>query len=255
MRGSKSRHERLSMSKLPAFQFYPGDWRKDTGVQSLDYQARGVWIEILCLMHESEQRGILTLNGRAMPDEALARLLGLDEILLKQILTTLVNHGVTSRDEHTGALMSRRMVRDENLRKIRQNAGKSGGNPVLLKQKPTTHLKQKSTPSSSSSSSSSDIYCAYPRKVGRKKAEAIIQSLLAKNPESFAADLLAKTKAYADATARWPAGSEQYIPHPATWFGQERFNDDPATWERKAAGPESAKPNRINFEHDKYKSF
>lgn len=56
--------------------------------------------------------------------------------------------------------MNRRMVRDEALSKIRAESGKMGGNPVLLnqntKQKPTTRLNQKSTPSSSSSSSSSD---------------------------------------------------------------------------------------------------
>ncbi len=139
--------------KLPAFQFYPGDWRKDTGVQSLSYEARGVWFEILCLMHESERRGVLTLNGKPMPEDALARLLGIPEVLLKQILTTLLNHGVSSIEPETGALMNRRMVRDEHLRLVRSNAGKQGGNPNLLKQNTTTHLKQIPTPSVSSSSS------------------------------------------------------------------------------------------------------
>ena len=133
-------------SKLPAFQFYPGDWRKDVGVQSLDYECRGVWFEILCLMHESERRGVLILNGRAMSDESLARLLGLPEVLLKQILTKVEAAGVASREQETGALLCRRMVRDENLRKVRQNAGKQGGNPILLKQNRTTGLKQNPTP-------------------------------------------------------------------------------------------------------------
>lgn len=34
--------------------------------------------------------------------------------------------------------MSRRMVRDESLRKVRQEVGKLGGNPNLVKQNPTT---------------------------------------------------------------------------------------------------------------------
>jgi hypothetical protein len=143
--------------KLPAFQFYPADWRKDPGVQSLPYFERGIWFEILCLMHESEQRGKLILNGRPMPDEALSRLLGLDKQILTKTLTTLLEYGVASRDGQ-GVLMNRRMVNDENLRKIRQESGKKGGNPVLVKQKPTKtkkRVKQKSTPSSSSSSSSS----------------------------------------------------------------------------------------------------
>lgn len=146
--------------KRPSFQFYPADWRKDPGVQALPYHDRGVWFEIICLLHESEERGKLLLNGRPMPDDALARLLGLDKQKLNQTLSILMEFGVAQRCESTGALMNRRMVRDEALSKIRAESGKMGGNPVLLnqntKQKPTTRLNQKSTPSSSSSSSSSD---------------------------------------------------------------------------------------------------
>lgn len=156
------------MSKLPAFQFYPGDWRKDPGVQSLDYQCRGVWFEILCLMHESDNRGVLELAGRPMADDVLARLLGLDPVLLKQILTFLIEHGVASRDERTGALVSRRMVRDEKLRKIRAECGKKGGNPGLLNQISTTGVKQIPTPSSSSSASSSDSLAKSPAGAGQE---------------------------------------------------------------------------------------
>ena len=143
--------------KLPAYQFYPGDWRKDPGVQALNYHDRGVWHEMICLMHESEQRGLLILNGRPMPDEVIARLLGLDNQILTTTLTTLLTYGVASRDEETGAVMSRRMVRDEKLRQIRKECGKQGGNPNLVNQKSTTPVNQKSTPSSSSSSSKSKI--------------------------------------------------------------------------------------------------
>jgi hypothetical protein len=139
--------------KLPAIQFYPADWRKDPGIQALSYEHRGIWFEILCLMHESTQRGVLLLNGKKMPEDALARILGLDKQNLTTALTSILDVGVASVEPSSGALMSRRMVRDENLRKVRAEAGKQGGNPVLLKQNPTTRLKQKSTPSSSSSSS------------------------------------------------------------------------------------------------------
>jgi len=36
------------------------------------------------LMHESERRGELLLNGEPIPDDALARILGLDVAKLKQ---------------------------------------------------------------------------------------------------------------------------------------------------------------------------
>jgi hypothetical protein len=143
--------------RLPAFQFYPADWRKDPGVQSLDYETRGIWWEIICLLHESNERGVLLLNGNPMPEDALCRLLGLDNQKLTTALTTLLTYGVAKRRESDGALYSKRMVADENLRQIRKMAGSKGGNPLLLNQKPTTTVKQKPTPSSSSSSSNTPI--------------------------------------------------------------------------------------------------
>jgi len=149
------------VSKLPAVQFYPGDWRKDVGVQSLSFHDRGIWFEILMLMHESENRGVLTLNGKPMPEDALSRILGLDKQILTTTLSSLLGAGVASIEPETGALMNRRMVRDEELRKTRSDAGKLGGNPTLLKQNPTTQVKQilttgvKQNPTPSSSSSAS----------------------------------------------------------------------------------------------------
>ncbi len=141
--------------RLPAFQFYPADWRKDPGVQSLDYESRGIWWEIICLMHESDERGVLMLNGQPMPESALCRLLGLDNQKLTTTLTTLLTYGVARRRDSDGALYSKRMVADEKLRQTRKEAGSKGGNPVLLNQNPTTQVNQNPTPSSSSSSSSS----------------------------------------------------------------------------------------------------
>jgi len=155
--------------KLPAIQFYPGDWRKDPGVQALDYEHRGVWFEILLLMHESDQRGKLLLNGNPMPDEALARLLGLDLQKLKKIKSTLLDYGVASIDKASGALICRRMVNDEQIRRKRAEGGKKGakygkrgGRPPKNPSKTPNDDGEgvnkkplKNPPSSSSSSSSS----------------------------------------------------------------------------------------------------
>jgi hypothetical protein len=124
-------------------------------VQSLDYETRGIWFEILCLMHESDERGVLLLNGKPMPEDALCRLLGLDKQILTTALTKIVAYGVAKEREEDGAIFSKRMVHDEHIRQVRKNAGFKGGNPLLLNQKSTTGVKQKSTPSSSSSSSTS----------------------------------------------------------------------------------------------------
>ena len=33
--------------KLPAFQFYPGDWRKDPNLCRCSHAAKGVWIDMI----------------------------------------------------------------------------------------------------------------------------------------------------------------------------------------------------------------
>ena len=164
--------------KLPAMQFYPADWRKDPGVQSLDYFERGCWFEMLCVMHSPEERGVLVLNGKPMSDEIIARLLGLDKQIATTTITSLLSRGVASRRDCDGALYSRRMVRDEEIRQTRISAGKMGGNPNLVNhlvnQNPTTGVKQKPTPSSSSSSSTS----VNSRLAAEKKAERTVLNAL-----------------------------------------------------------------------------
>lgn len=68
------------------------------------------------------------------------------------------------------------------------------------------------------------IYTEYPKKVGKPDAlRAIVKAL----GTTDAATLLSKTKLYAKSRVGEDA---QFTPHPSTWFNQQRYNDDPATW-------------------------
>jgi hypothetical protein len=68
------------------------------------------------------------------------------------------------------------------------------------------------------------IYDAYPRKVGKPEGLKAIRRQLSSHSLEF---LFGCTRRYAIARA----GQDQnFTPHPATWFNQQRFNDDPATW-------------------------
>ncbi|MEJ7804346.1 MAG: hypothetical protein WKG03_00275 [Telluria sp.] len=154
-------------------QFYPADWRKDLAVQALCYHDRGVWFEMLCLMHESSERGVLLLAGQPMPEDVAARLLGLDNQTFKQTLSNLLTYGVAKLRDGDHAVFSKRMVADESLCEIRRKSGKLGGNPALLNQKVSTPVKQSPTPSSSSSSSSSDSKDT-PANAALKKASSPI---------------------------------------------------------------------------------
>ena len=112
--------------KQPAILFYVGDWRKDLAIQSMSYHHRGVWFELLLLMHTSEQRGRLTLNGRPMSNADLSSLLGMTEQDCGNVISVFLAKGVASRDQN-GAIINRRMVREEERRdKLRDNASKGG---------------------------------------------------------------------------------------------------------------------------------
>jgi biotin operon repressor len=116
--------------KLPSFQFYPGGWMKDPGLRSVSLEARGLWIDMLCLLFESGRRGYLQhATGKPVSDEQLARMTGSSSEQVSRLLQELDDSGVFSRTEH-GTIYSRRMIRDERKRKACSEAGKmGGGNP------------------------------------------------------------------------------------------------------------------------------
>lgn len=92
--------------------------------------ARGLWAEMMCIMHEAERYGSLLVNGRRIDKKQLAGLAGISEKDCISLLMELEGNGVFSRDED-GTIYSRRMRRDfEKAIKDKEN-GRGGGNPRL----------------------------------------------------------------------------------------------------------------------------
>lgn len=138
------------MSKMPAFQFYPGDWRKDANLSRASLAAKGAMIEIMCLAFECEKRGILKTGSTAWTIDEIATAIGGDFQINKNAIQELIDKKILKKDRKN-AIFSSRMCKDEKIRKVRSAAGSKGGNPILLKQK----AQQKPTPSASASSSAS----------------------------------------------------------------------------------------------------
>ena len=111
--------------KRPAFQFYPADWRKDVELQSCSMAAQGLWINVLCIAHECEPYGHLTINGRPMTSAQLGRQVGLSPKECDVLLAELFDAGAIRRTPE-GGYFSQRMVKDETLRSVRALGGKSG---------------------------------------------------------------------------------------------------------------------------------
>ena len=152
--------------KRPATQFYWSDHFRDPGIRASSFEARGLWTDLLCMMHEGEPYGHLTLGGVAPSDEDLAQMVGGSVENMTKLLAELGRKRVYSRTAE-GIIFCRRMVRDELKRQAHAEAGKMGGNPKLVDDKPRVKTKvkprdkltdenpgnQKVTPSSSSSTS------------------------------------------------------------------------------------------------------
>lgn len=142
--------------KRPAFQFYPADWRKDTALQLCSIAARGLWWEMICLMHEAEPYGHLVAAGVALDAHGLARLVGESSRDVARWLRELEQKQVYSVTE-AGIICSRRMVRDERERsdwRDRQNKHRDKARDVTPHVTPPSQASHAVLLSSSSSSSS-----------------------------------------------------------------------------------------------------
>ena len=111
---------------LPAMPFYVGDWLKCPEVRALTPEARGLWIDMLCYMWESKDRGYLMLNGKAITTKQLSRMVGIAEDLLGVLLQQLQDFAVFSVTPEN-VIFCRRMVKDEKIRRIRSEVGQKGG--------------------------------------------------------------------------------------------------------------------------------
>lgn len=145
--------------KRPSFQFYPSDWLRDTALRTCSVGARGLWIDMICYMHQGSPYGYLKVNQKVILSSNLATMCGATLDIVDGWLKELESAGVFSIDE-SGAIYSRRMIRDEEIRNSRALGGKLGGNPALINAHKVNHkvvdkVNQNPTPSSASSSSSS----------------------------------------------------------------------------------------------------
>jgi hypothetical protein len=251
--------------KRPAFQFYPGDWLRSTDLRACSVGARGLWIDMLCLMHEGNPYGYLKVGGKVIHQDNLSRMVGATFAETEGWLKELRDAGVCSTDE-AGCIYSRRMVRDEQIRLKRAAGGLLGGNPALLnggkkingKDNHPSNLQPTPAVASASASASPKkhktngrprngaadppgfgaFWTAYPRKKARQTA---VEAWLKLDPDSeLQAKILTAVSVQAqsqDWQQELQSTGGKHIPHAATWLNQRRWEDEllaPAPTERDA---------------------
>lgn len=66
--------------KRPSFQFYPADWKNNSKLRRCSEAARGAWVDVLCLLHDSDEYGVCR-----WPLDEIARAAGVPLKLLKEL--------------------------------------------------------------------------------------------------------------------------------------------------------------------------
>lgn len=111
--------------------FWPQDWQSDAALRLCSLTARGMWMEMICLMHAGTPYGHLTIGEMAISTRQLGMVTGVGEKEATKLMAELEDAGVFSRTP-AGIIFSRRMVRDKHASDVSSAAGKKGGgNPHL----------------------------------------------------------------------------------------------------------------------------
>lgn len=216
---------------LPFMKFYVRDWQADPELRMCSLEARGLWIELLCIMHNAKRRGFLeTPQGVQLDDEQTSRLIGAFKDDLYRCKAELLVHGIPSVDEETGIWYCRRMVKETLKAQKCSDAGRSGGgNPILNKENkediPDTrhHISLKETFKGGSKTDFDKFWKAYPKKKSKGQAEKAFKKI------GVDVEVIIASVEKQKQTLDWKKEGGQYIPHPATYLNARGWEDELST--------------------------
>jgi hypothetical protein len=71
----------------PSFQFYPGDWQRNAKLRRCNHAERGIWLDVMCLLHDSDlEYGVLRWPLKDLAEAARCTLADLRELRRKGVL-------------------------------------------------------------------------------------------------------------------------------------------------------------------------
>jgi hypothetical protein len=238
------------MGKLPAFMFYPGDWQKDPCLRRCSKAAKGVWMDMLCLLFECPVRGVFVdASGKPWSDDEIADAIGGDIGANLGYIVELVSKGVAQRDTR-GAIFSRRMVRDEQNRrsaterKRKERSIHTRVTPMSVNENErqsklfveVKEFEQKKKVIDGLSQIVDQIGHLYPasshlksRPLPQAQQNAIAEAVARDGVDS----VLAGTRSFADKVANWPTTELRFIPNPVKFYSEGQYLKKPEFWERR----------------------
>ena len=112
------------MARQPFLKFFPKDWLSDSGLRLCSLAARGLWIDLLALMADAPEYGVLPFSEAEAPS-IIANACGGASAQIKALLAELKSRGVYSV-RSDGAIVSRRLLRDHAAYRAMSDLGQRG---------------------------------------------------------------------------------------------------------------------------------
>lgn len=72
--------------RRPSFQFYPADWRNNANLRRCSPAARGIWIDVICVLHDSDEYGMVRWPLNDLANAANAPIKLVRELVEKSVL-------------------------------------------------------------------------------------------------------------------------------------------------------------------------
>jgi hypothetical protein len=239
------------MAKLPGFMFYPGDWQKDPSLRRCSKAAKGVWMDMLCLLFECPDRGVFVdAGGRPWGDEEIAAAIGGDIASNLECIAELLAKGVAQRNAR-GAIFSRRLVRDEQERqaaKERKRRQRSGVSSAVHHSGREPQIETQPGLFSNNDVFGSEVIeliaHLHPANEHLKDKPAphlqrvAIADAIARDGQEA---VLVGTRHLATAVAQWDPADLRFVPNPVKFYQEAGYLKRPEVWQRTGKRVQSEK--------------
>lgn len=235
----------MSRRDQPYIPLYVMDFLTDEKLRECSAESVGVYIMLMCVMHKQEEYGTISLRekDRKGPDTIsdfsakLAKHLPFGEKVIGRALIELLAEGVLYEDG--GRLIQKRMLRDADISEKRATAGKKGSAATNAKfdaAKQAAKYPAKSSGNGVAAPAQKDgagpdlqtkrfdeFWAAYPKKVGKGEARKSWRKI---KPDAELHRKILAAVEEAKRSEQWTREHGQYIPNPATWLNQSRWEDE-----------------------------
>lgn len=231
----------MALRDQPYIPLYVMDFATDEKLANCSAESTGVYIRLMCILHKMEEYGVIELRDKEKQSEnnihnfaaKLVRQMPYEVACIERSLRELIEEGVITLEGDR--LYQKRMVKDGEISLKRSKAGSKGGKTTQgsysekeLESSETTASEVEADDGSTPKENPieerfKEFWKAYPRKSGKGSAEKSWKKIA---PTQKLFDEIMTALEVAKQCDQWRKDNGQFIPYPATWLNQKRWEDD-----------------------------